>query len=125
MDLMDFEIVKMLNVANPVDCLSLNHMYNVITGNAPAYLCNVEEVFHRYHTRNNRYLLPQVGTQGGKSFKYNAIKLWSGLADKIKKCEDKVTFKQEIYKLYIKYQINDKTYFSRAIPCINQLFVLL
>ena len=83
----DFCKLKWLNISKRVDYFSLCMMYRVHSGTAPKYLCDLKPVSHRYRTRqyNQSYQLPNVKSQGSKTFKYSSIKLWNELPSEIKK----------------------------------------
>ena len=83
----DFNKLKWLNVSFRVDYLTLNLMYSIHTKCAPSYLCNVEPVNHQYSTRRSSqaYVLPNVKSQGSKTFIFNAVKLWNELPGNVKK----------------------------------------
>ena len=78
-----------------MDYLSLSLMFTIHNKTAPEYLCNIEPVCHNYRTRksNISYVIPHVKSQGSKTFKYNAIKLWNDLPNSIKCSDSKDTFK--------------------------------
>ena len=85
----------MLNVKYRVDYISLCHMYNVYTGNAPAYICDdIDVTNHSHSTRSaSHFILPHVKGQGKKSFKFNGIRLWNQLPSNIRSCDNKDKFK--------------------------------
>ena len=76
-------------------------MYCIHTKCAPPYLCNIVPVSHSYSTRKSSmsYVLPNVKSQGSKTFKYNAIKLWNDLPNSVKESDSKESFKRNC-KLY-------------------------
>ena len=49
---------------------------------------------HSYKTRRNAtFQLPNVKSQGAKTFRFNGIKLWNSLPTNIKEVDNKVSFK--------------------------------
>jgi hypothetical protein len=98
----EFRTVRMLNVKYRIDYLTLSHMYNVFNGNAPSYLCNIEDTRHEYNTRSqSSYILPHVKTQGKKTFKYNGIRLWNSLSLELRCSNSKEIFKQNLKEVFM------------------------
>jgi len=94
----DFDKIGMLNVKYRVDYISLCHMYNVFTGNAPSYFCNIIDVTNHSHSTRSQshFILPHVKGQGKKSFKFNGIRLWNQLPSSIRSCDSKENFKKQL-----------------------------
>ena len=71
-------------------------MYSIHNSTAPSYLCNIEPVTHTHFTRrsNLAYVTPKIKSQGSKTFKVNAIKLWNELPLSIKISGSKDLFKR-------------------------------
>lgn len=89
--------VNMLNVEQRVNYLTLNHMYNIVNGSSPVYLNSMNEVSHCHNTRGgSKFNIPQVGTQGKRTFNYNGAKLWNDLPASIKIINEKITFKSKV-----------------------------
>ena len=84
----DFWKVKYLNVQSRFDYLSLNLLHSIHNGKAPDYLCRFVKVtdVHSHNTRNSHssQVIPQVSTQGKKTFMYNAAKQWNMLPNSLK-----------------------------------------
>ena len=95
----DFKKVKYLDINNRFDYLSLNMMYNIHNGLAPSYLCNFKKVtdVHSYFTRRSdmSYVIPEIKTQGSKTFMYNGAKAWNDLPNVIKDIDSKDVFKSK------------------------------
>ena len=71
-------------------------MYNVFTGCAPSYICNMMASSRSHSTRlNSDFIIPHVKTQGLKGFRYNGIKLWNALPNNIMD-ESKDKFKDKL-----------------------------
>ena len=70
----DFLRASFLSVEKRYDYLSANLMYNIFYDQAPSYLCQFKRVVsvHSYGTRGSEmnYLLPEIKTQGKKTFMY-------------------------------------------------------
>ena len=106
----DFRKIKYLNVANRVDYLTMNTMYNIFHKTAPSYMCNVEIICHGHNTRgsNLSFAIPHVKSQGSKSFKFNGIKLWNELPRKIKESDTKRDFKSKCKEHLMKKMENEE-----------------
>ena len=91
----DFVKVKYLSVGKRVDYLTVCMMYKIYHGEAPSYMCNLACVNHSHVTRNSSmsFIVPQVKSQGLKSFSYNGIKLWNGIPACIRQITSKDDFK--------------------------------
>lgn len=91
----DFVKVKYLSVEKRVDYLNICMMYKIYHGEAPSYMCNLARVTHNHATRNSTmsFIVPQVKSQGLKSFSYNGIKLWNSIPSYIRKICSKEDFK--------------------------------
>lgn len=91
----DFSLLGWLDVENRVDYLSLGLMFSIYKQTAPSYLCNMDLISHTHRTRSNAtFKLPHVKSQGAKTFRFNAIKLWNSLPLNIKTSETKELFKR-------------------------------
>ena len=94
--------LKMLNVNDRVDFLTLNTMYKIVNETAPPYLCDMYLTCdrHNYNTRfaNLSYQVPTVQTNGRttNTFKYNAINLWNDLPNNVKKSINIDVFKRSV-----------------------------
>ena len=64
----DFVKLGFLDVAQRVDYLSVNLMFEIFHKTAPQYLCNVDLINHGHRTRNSSlsFVVPHVNTQGSK-----------------------------------------------------------
>ena len=100
----DFKKVGLLNVVNRVDYLSLGLMFGVYNNTAPKYLCNIKHVSHQYNTRSRDLAIeiPDVKTQGSKTFQYTGIKLWNSLPLNIRELDQKTVFKKEVRSFLFK-----------------------
>ena len=97
----EFISLDWLNVEKRVDYLALCNMYKLSQGTAPSYLrTNVNLVAHTHNTRSSylSYSIPQVKTQGSKTFNFNAIKLWNNLPTGIKTSQNISGFKTKCKK---------------------------
>ena len=98
----DFLRASFLSVEKRCDYLSANLMYNIFYDQAPSYLCQFKRVFsvHSYGTRGSEtnYVIPEIKTQGKKTFMYNGARLWNSLPDSIKLIEVKNNFKKKCKK---------------------------
>ena len=100
----DFCKLNLLDVKSRVDYLSINTMFKIFHESAPHYL--VQSVNFNVTTHNTRmgsktFVIPQVKSQGLKSFVYNGIKLWNGLPSEIKDIDDKDKFKLKCKSLLL------------------------
>lgn len=71
--------------------IGLHHMFKILNGLAPAYLSHgITRVAdtHSHFTRSSRYglVVPRLGSNGQRSFKFNAIKSWNDLPVSIQSC---------------------------------------
>jgi len=100
----DFVRAGYLSVEKRYDYLSVNLMYNIYYGQAPSYLCQFKKVdtVHSYGTRGSvmSYVLPNIKTQGKKTFMYNGAKLWNSLPVSMKTIECKDNFKKKCKKYF-------------------------
>ena len=94
----DFEKVGLLDVNLRVDYITLCHMFNVFHDCGPSYMLdNFDRPCNVRHTRcNSDFIIPQVKTQGKKTFKYNGSKLWNTLPSTIKNVNEKAAFKSNV-----------------------------
>ena len=100
------------------ECLMLNieliiylcHIFNVYTGNASSYFCNVIDVTdHSHSTRSqSHFILSHVKSQGQKPFKFNGIKRWNQLPSNIRSCDRKDTFKKQLKQELMLKMKNEK-----------------
>ena len=81
----------MLPINNRVDQLKLNHMFNIIHGQAPAYFYSnfrMTSDLHNIHTRSRTLTIciPSVNTKhfGQTSFLYTGTKIWNALTNEIR-----------------------------------------
>ena len=100
----DFVRAGFLTVEKRYDYLSVNMMYNVFYGRAPSYLCNFKKVedVHSYNTRKSllSFVLPEIKTQGKRTFMYNGAKLCNSLPLNIKVIEHRDNFKRKCKKYF-------------------------
>ena len=79
-------------------------MYNIFYDQAPSYLCQFKRVVsvHSYGTRGSEmnYVIPEIKTQGKKTFTYNGARLWNSLPDSIKLIEVKDNFKKKSKNIF-------------------------
>lgn len=91
-----FSKLNWLNVPKRVEYLTLNHMYNISTGNCPGYLQSlVNPKVHKYNTRSgdNAFSLSNVKRAGKISFNYNGSVLWNSLPVEMRNIKSKSSFK--------------------------------
>ena len=93
---------------NRVNYFSLSLMFSIYTGTAPSYFNEFIQVSHPHRTRysDKSFSIPNVNTQGKKSFRYNGIILWNSLPGSIKQIEDKQSFKRECKNLLFQKMSN-------------------
>ena len=105
----DFKRLSMLNVAKRVDYLALVHMFKISQGIAPTYLNKAVHVTHSHNTRrsNLAFSVPQVKSQGAKTFNYNGIILWNNLPNEIKTSLTVSVFKSQC-KVYCLNQMHNE-----------------
>ena len=84
-------------------------MYAIHNRTAPSYMCNVSLISHSYETRKSKlaYVIPDVKTQGKKSFKYNAISLWNNCPLYLKTSPSKDSFRNNT-KIYLQDRKKEK-----------------
>ena len=103
-----FKSVNMLNVQNRIDYLSLCQLYKIVNNKSPVYLKSlIPEYKHSYDTKSGgkAIFVPRVGSQGQKSFSYNAIKMWNDLPNNISHCNSIDQFKKNCKSfLFNKYE---------------------
>ena len=96
----DFLRASFLSVEKRYDYLSANLMYSIFYDQSPSYLCQFKRVVsvHSYGTRGSEmnYVIPEIKTQGKKTFMYNGARLWNSLPDSIKLIEVKDNFKKSV-----------------------------
>ena len=82
--------------------LSVNMMYNIFYDQAPSCLGQFKGVdsVHSYETRGSitSYVIPEVKTQGKRTFMYNGAKLWNSLEVSTRSIQCKDRFKKECKK---------------------------
>ena len=91
--------VGLLPIEYRVEQLMLGHMFNIINGNAPAYLISgINMNQHRYSTRARELscVIPRVKSSGLTSFMYQGVCHWNNLPLEIKQCPSKDTFKYQV-----------------------------
>ena len=100
----DFIKAGYLSVEKRYDYLSVNLMYKIYYDQAPSYLCQFKKVdsVHSYETRGSvmTYVLPNIKTQGKKTFMYNGAKLWNSLPVSMKRIECMDNFKMKCKKYF-------------------------
>ena len=103
--------VKYLDIESRFHYLSCNMMFNIYNGKAPSYLCTFDKVtdVHSHFTRNSNmcYVIPQVKTQGSRSFMFNAAKAWNDIPNCIKNVDSKDDFKMKC-KSYLFKRMQDE-----------------
>ena len=85
----EFKHVGLLPIEYRVEQLMLGHMFNIINGNAPAYLISgINMNQHRYSTRARELscVIPRVKCSGLTSFLYQGVCHWNNLPLEIKQC---------------------------------------
>ena len=105
----EFEKLGFLNICNRVKQLRLIHVYNIFNNKSPEYMhANFKINISSYGTRsiNSNLCIPPI--KGGESttFFYSGIKDWNSLADQIKSCNNKNSFK-----------INGKHFLMEGLGC--------
>ena len=105
----EFRKLGWLNVSSRVDYLTLNLMYCIFNGSAPAYFSNFYYVNHRYSTRRSQaaFVKSHVGTMTKYSFKASGIKLWNDLPANVKTASSKSSFKK-LCKSFLMDQMNTR-----------------
>ena len=93
----DFKKSNCLDINARVDYMSLNLMFNIFNNVAPSYMCDINRISHRHHTRqsDSAFVVPGVKGQGSKSFKFNGSKLWNELPTNLKHVQQNNRFKKE------------------------------
>ena len=94
----EFKHVGLLPIEYRVEQLMLGHMFNIINGNAPAYLISgINMNQHRYSTRARELscVIPRVNSSGLTSYMYQGVCHWNNLPLEIKQCPSKDTFKYQ------------------------------
>ena len=95
----EFKQVGLLPIEYRMEQLMLGHMFNIINGNAPAYLISgINMNQHRYSTRARELscVIPRVKCSGLTSFLYQGVCHWNNLPLEIKQCPSKDTFKYQV-----------------------------
>ena len=93
--------VNMLCVNDRVKQLRLNHVYNIVHGNAPHYMCHnfiLVNQTHSYNTRasHHNFVQPRIKGKEDGSFFVNAIKDWNNLPENVKVERGKNNFKKSV-----------------------------
>ena len=113
----DFVRAGYLSVEKTYDYLSVNLMYKIFYGFAPSYLCKFQRVdnVHSYGTRGSvmSYVLPEIKTQGKKTFMYNGAKLWNSLPVSLRSVDCNDNFKKKCKQYF----------FGEMIKCENSQVV--
>ena len=97
-----FKKLGILKVDKRVDYLMLNLMHSVFYGSAPSYLCDSfkkkesGEQFIRTRHSLHSFHLPKVNTHGLNTLRYRGARLWNGLNNDLKQCQDKYAFKKKL-----------------------------
>ena len=75
----------------------MNMLHNIINGKAPDYMCTFDFAsdLHDHNTRNSflSFMIPNLNTQGQKTFMYQAAKSWNCLPSELKAIKSKNVFK--------------------------------
>mgnify|MGYP007048714126 CR=1 FL=1 len=113
----DFNHLRLLDVENRVDFLSLNTMYNISQQTAPLYLIeHVPRLVPKHFTRRSQFafIVSNVKSHGCVTFKFNGVKLWNELPFDIKTCDTKDKFKKKCKQALIEHIVPAK--FESAMP---------
>ena len=100
----EFKHVGLLPIEYRVEQLMLGHMFNIINGNAPAYLISgINMNQHRYSTRARELscVIPRVKCSGLTSFLYQGVCHWNNLPLEIKQCPLKTLLNIKLSVFYI------------------------
>ena len=119
-----FESVNTLCVADRVRQLRLNHVFNIVHGLAPNYLC---ENFNQNNNNtrgasNLNFNVPRVGAYNSSNFYYHAILDWNALPREAKSTTNKSGFKflvkSHLSQEAIRRENSDFSWISRSVPFI-------
>ena len=119
-----FESVNTLCVADRVRQLRLNHVFNIVHGLAPNYLC---EHFNQNNNNtrgasNLNFNVPRVGAYNSSNFYYHAILDWNALPLEAKSTTNKSGFKflvkSHLSQEAIRRENSDFSWISRSVPFI-------
>ena len=114
----EFKHVGLLPIEYRVEQLMLGHMFNIINGNAPAYLISgINMNQHRYSTRARELscVIPRVKCSGLTSFLYQGVCHWNNLPLEIKQCPSKDTFKYQVKcLLYSRLFVQETSLYVRS-----------
>ena len=99
----EFSKAKMFPVHKRVEQLKMNHMFNIIHGNSPAYL--KEDISLQDNTSHQTRSVtslscqtPRVNSFGLRSFFYTAIKCWNSLPFSLRSINTKQLYKNNLKK---------------------------
>ena len=96
----------------------LDHMFNIINGNAPTYLISGTNMNqHRYSARARELscVIPRVKSAGLTSFQYQVVCHWNKLPLKIKQFPSKYTFKYHVKcLLYSRLFVQETSLYVRS-----------
>ena len=99
----EFSKAKMFPVHKWVEQLKMNHMFNIIHGNSPAYL--KEDISLQDNTSHQTRSVtslscqtPRVNSFGLRSFFYTAIKCWNSLPFSLRRINTKQLYKNNLKK---------------------------
>ena len=88
-----------------IEQLKMNHMFNIIHGNSPAYL--KEDISLQDNTRHQTRSVtslscqtPRVNSFGLRSFFYTAIKCWNSLPFSLRSISTKQLYKNNLKKVF-------------------------
>ena len=104
---MEFRKVGMLPIQKRVTQLQLNHVFNIVHGDAPNYLKSNFNHVHNRHNFNTRsselsFTIPTVKTNLGKTtFYYTGIKAWNALPSALQNITNKTNFKKSIKSYFM------------------------
>ena len=95
----------MFPVHKRVEQLKMNHMFNIIHGNSPAYL--KEDISLQDNTSHQTRSVtslscqtPRVNSFGLRSFFYTAIKCWNSLPFSLRSINTKQLYKNNLKKVF-------------------------
>ena len=103
----EFKNSGMLPVQKRVNQLQLNHVFNIVHGDAPNYLKSNFKYIHDQHDFNTRsstrsFCVPMVKSQhfGKSTFNFTSIEAWNALPSALHTLTDKGNFKKSVRTHY-------------------------
>ena len=87
-----------------VEQLKLNHMFNIVNGQAPKYLGSNVTVVHTQHRHNSRAsirscIVPRTNNADKKFFFYTGIKAWNSLPTATQLLASRGIFKRQVKQI--------------------------